>query len=130
MGEVMFENREDVELVSIDVYTNNVDCLNLVEVYLFFFFQAEDGIRDVAVTGVQTCALPISPFPARPSIHRRPRPDHRCRSPPPPGWRLPSPRSAYALWRRRKFPRNGCQGVSRAVCPARAVDAWSERVRA
>src|SRR3989449_6740233 len=29
---------------------------------LFFFFQAEDGIRDVAVTGVQTCALPISPL--------------------------------------------------------------------
>src|SRR2546429_5217139 len=28
----------------------------------FFFFQAEDGIRDVAVTGVQTCALPISRF--------------------------------------------------------------------
>src|SRR6266550_890337 len=27
---------------------------------LIFFFQAEDGIRDVAVTGVQTCALPIS----------------------------------------------------------------------
>src|SRR5256884_6570869 len=27
---------------------------------LLFFFQAEDGIRDVAVTGVQTCALPIS----------------------------------------------------------------------
>src|SRR4030043_723287 len=26
----------------------------------YFFFQAEDGIRDVAVTGVQTCALPIS----------------------------------------------------------------------
>src|SRR5256884_5792311 len=26
---------------------------------LLFFFQAEDGIRDVAVTGVQTCALPI-----------------------------------------------------------------------
>src|SRR2546429_6290328 len=26
----------------------------------FFFFQAEGGIRDVAVTGVQTCALPIS----------------------------------------------------------------------
>src|SRR2546429_3155744 len=29
----------------------------------FFFFQAEDGIRDVAVTGVQTCALPISIVP-------------------------------------------------------------------
>src|SRR5690606_40000025 len=27
---------------------------------LFFFFQAEDGIRDFHVTGVQTCALPIS----------------------------------------------------------------------
>src|SRR2546429_3542905 len=27
---------------------------------IIFFFQAEDGIRDVAVTGVQTCALPIS----------------------------------------------------------------------
>src|SRR5690554_7354601 len=28
--------------------------------FLFFFFQAEDGIRDADVTGVQTCALPIS----------------------------------------------------------------------
>src|SRR5256886_10813569 len=28
-------------------------------VSLFFFFQAEDGIRDLTVTGVQTCALPI-----------------------------------------------------------------------
>src|SRR5207302_8029674 len=28
---------------------------------LRFFFQAEDGIRDFHVTGVQTCALPISP---------------------------------------------------------------------
>src|SRR3989441_12242364 len=28
--------------------------------FLFFFFQAEDGIRDKLVTGVQTCALPIS----------------------------------------------------------------------
>src|SRR5205085_12012436 len=27
--------------------------------FLFFFFQAEDGIRDLTVTGVQTCALPI-----------------------------------------------------------------------
>src|SRR6266705_5233599 len=29
--------------------------------YIFFFFQAEDGIRDRTVTGVQTCALPILP---------------------------------------------------------------------
>src|SRR5438093_9853875 len=28
--------------------------------FFFFFFQAEDGIRDWSVTGVQTCALPIS----------------------------------------------------------------------
>src|SRR5256886_6091540 len=32
--------------------------------FLFFFFQAEDGIRDLTVTGVQTCALPISGGPA------------------------------------------------------------------
>src|SRR5215510_11146575 len=31
----------------------------VVEVTIFFFFQAEDGIRDGHVTGVQTCALPI-----------------------------------------------------------------------
>src|SRR2546427_8466333 len=30
-----------------------------VILYFFFFFQAEDGIRDLTVTGVQTCALPI-----------------------------------------------------------------------
>src|SRR2546426_11781912 len=37
--------------------------------FVVFFFQAEDGIRDYKVTGVQTCALPISRLP-RP---RRPR---------------------------------------------------------
>src|SRR5690349_23395512 len=36
------------------VFFNDV-CL----VFFFFFFQAEDGIRDLYVTGVQTCALPI-----------------------------------------------------------------------
>src|SRR3989454_8862422 len=49
---------------------------------LFFFFQAEDGIRDYKVTGVQTCALPISRQPSA----RRPRAywryTHRC----PPPW--------------------------------------------
>src|SRR5882757_10725129 len=30
-----------------------------VAIFFFFFFQAEDGIRDIGVTGVQTCALPI-----------------------------------------------------------------------
>src|SRR3712207_7711135 len=34
----------------------------MVGVWCFCFFQAEDGIRDIGVTGVQTCALPISDF--------------------------------------------------------------------
>src|SRR2546429_8952671 len=34
-------------------------CLSGRFCFFCFFFQAEDGIRDVAVTGVQTCALPI-----------------------------------------------------------------------
>ena len=41
------------ELIVLDV--SKVGCI-------FFFFQAEDGIRDHCVTGVQTCALPISPL--------------------------------------------------------------------
>src|SRR5436189_271972 len=40
-----------------------------------FFFQAEDGIRDTSVTGVQTCALPISRSAGR---------SHRRRGPAPP----------------------------------------------
>src|SRR5690606_40286733 len=34
-------------------------CVSVFIVFFFFFFQAEDGIRDFHVTGVQTCALPI-----------------------------------------------------------------------
>src|SRR2546428_3510838 len=45
-------NRELVEF-KIEKFTHNVDVI-------VFFFQAEDGIRDLIVTGVQTCALPIS----------------------------------------------------------------------
>src|SRR2546422_10577900 len=33
--------------------------------FFFFFFQAEDGIRDVAVTGVQTCAVPATTVATR-----------------------------------------------------------------
>src|SRR3712207_8729134 len=36
--------------------------------YVFFFFQAEDGIRDIGVTGVQTCALPISAQSSREAL--------------------------------------------------------------
>src|SRR5438874_9664505 len=35
-------------------------CSTFCVLAFFFFFQAEDGIRDLYVTGVQTCALPIS----------------------------------------------------------------------
>src|SRR5690349_19155475 len=35
------------------------DVFCFVSIFFFFFFQAEDGIRDLYVTGVQTCALPI-----------------------------------------------------------------------
>src|SRR5437667_5291392 len=56
-------------------------CLYVFFVFFcfFFFFQAEDGIRDRDVTGVQTCALPISPRgaprrEARLSARRRERP--------------------------------------------------------
>src|SRR2546422_11202355 len=46
-------------------------------VFVVFFFQAEDGIRDVAVTGVQTCALPISLDRALPRLRRFLRRPHR-----------------------------------------------------
>src|SRR5437879_11960835 len=47
-----------------------------------FFVQAEDGIRDTSVTGVQTCALPI--FGGGPAYHQRDRsrpPEHGLTSP-------------------------------------------------
>src|SRR5688572_31278928 len=44
--------------------------------FLFFFFQAEDGIRDLTVTGVQTCALPIFRLVAVDLLDRRTR--HRA----------------------------------------------------
>src|SRR5690554_659391 len=49
----------------------------------FFFFQAEDGIRDADVTGVQTCALPIWTGPrwrrpGRPTPSERPSSNARC----------------------------------------------------
>src|SRR5205823_7376409 len=59
--------RTQGERASCDVGIGHVGAL-----LFFFFFQAEDGIRDKLVTGVQTCALPISgglsldPFGGRP----------------------------------------------------------------
>src|SRR5437867_13272961 len=75
----------------------------------FFFFQAEDGIRDRTVTGVQTCALPICPRAtirsrsARCSAHRgsrRPRARRR------PAWRRATSSSRS---RRREIGRASCR---------------------
>src|SRR6266851_6668201 len=61
----------------------------------FFFFQAEDGIRDRDVTGVQTCALPIY-YPARDPRNSRGRdPGHGMR----PG-RVDNLPQLVELWRR------------------------------
>ena len=42
--------------------------LRLDMIVFFFFFQAEDGIRDIGMTGVQTCALPICIILAKPIV--------------------------------------------------------------
>src|SRR3989475_12598312 len=61
--------------------------------FFFFFFQAEDGIRDLTVTGVQTCALPIS-----------------------------SPSSAGSGWRRvRRDPSRSC-AIPRAISSGESVN--------
>src|SRR5205823_11106838 len=54
-------------------------CRWIYFVWLFFFFQAEDGIRDKLVTGVQTCALPIFDDEQRHALDFRGRrePQHR-----------------------------------------------------
>src|SRR2546430_5689804 len=55
-----------------EVYDNPNDVRDHIRdigvMFFFFFFQAEDGIRDLTVTGVQTCALPISPMAMRASM--------------------------------------------------------------
>src|SRR5438445_11757349 len=42
--------------------------INYYDHAFYFFFQAEDGIRDIGVTGVQTCALPICGSRGRPRL--------------------------------------------------------------
>ena len=49
----------DSVIASVYVMTVVLSVLLSPPVSFFFFFQAEDGIRDIGVTGVQTCALPI-----------------------------------------------------------------------
>src|SRR5439155_17794463 len=80
------------------------------------FFQAEDGIRDGHVTGVQTCALPISALPlgrraraaARPPGRRNGRRARRRRALSPPGPDSPPPPpECLQGWRRAATARDG-----------------------
>src|SRR5215216_6412569 len=48
----------------------------MLGIVVFFFFQAEDGIRDDLVTGVQTCALPISQL----AVEMTKIVEHECRA--------------------------------------------------
>src|SRR5690349_23315605 len=84
------------------------------EIIYLFFFQAEDGIRDLYVTGVQTCALPIS-VPGG-SWHSRSRgyqcPAHECQDPP----GTVDESSVYARgWRKRDECRAGLRSEERRV---------------
>src|SRR5256885_4067698 len=45
--------------LSENLFIESSKSLSYFYIHIFFFFQAEDGIRDYKVTGVQTCALPI-----------------------------------------------------------------------
>src|SRR6266545_5919356 len=76
-------------------------------ILFFFFFQAEDGIRDKLVTGVQTCALPISGSVTH----------WRSWTPvPPPGGQRPRPPQEQAGDRR--FPAVPLTDRGRAGCPS------------
>src|SRR2546430_16910229 len=83
-------------------------------VSFFFFFQAEDGIRDLTVTGVQTCALPICSRPVRRST-----PSDRRRS--------------VAAYKRRPVRRrrrtDGCRGEEKMAGAGRTDD-WRGEARA
>src|SRR5256885_6204898 len=84
-----------------------------------FFFQAEDGIRDYKVTGVQTCALPICAddatvthgglLPDRTHPRMRPRMDRRCGERKAGSIRRRDPRCTPAARRGGKIGRASCR---------------------
>src|SRR5258706_12127304 len=92
---------------------------SFAEFFIFFFFQAEDGIRDWSVTGVQTCALPIcneymyqelakanisDPQPADPQYLPSPAPDTCTRCP-----CASRDRPCSAPWTTRQIGRASCR---------------------
>src|SRR5256885_7754845 len=105
---------------------------------VYFFFQAEDGIRDYKVTGVQTCALPIwtdpAGRPARPALrgpwriapvprHRPARPARRPRAAPAARSRCPrepgAAGAAGAAWRARQIAARRWRPAARAAAGPR-----------
>src|SRR3989442_9291901 len=88
----------------------------------FFFFQAEDGIRDADVTGVQTCALPISARRARETPRagwdRTPAVSPRTPLPRPPSRRSATARGPGRR-RRGSRPRRSPTEIGRASCRER-----------
>src|SRR2546427_8875755 len=98
-------------------------------VYFIFFFQAEDGIRDLTVTGVQTCALPILSFahPKNVALLRRGRTqsdEHRC--PPSTGTQAPVIHDPASVTNSRNRPLSS-SGLPRRRIGMRLISAlpWS-----
>src|SRR5688572_32932305 len=79
---------------------------------VFFFFQAEDGIRDLTVTGVQTCALPIYELLGRLQ-----------------GVRRPPRRRGVHLVQRQARPHLGVRAGREGAVPARPAPRRSEERR-
>src|SRR5260221_10472094 len=92
-----------------------------ITIAFFFFFQAEDGIRDHCVTGVQTCALPICMWYPRAARRRYRR-----------AWYLRTARRRYRLCRRarrRAFRPRIRRMASHILCRDEIGRAsWRERV--
>src|SRR5258708_26463330 len=93
---------------------------------LRFFFQAEDGIRDDLVTGVQTCALPILPsVPSCSSTHRRRSSGRSSRAAR--LWPTPEP-SRRAAERRHSVAQSSSEEIGRASCREKRVDLGGRRI--
>src|SRR2546430_4831397 len=105
-------------MISFQVSQVRLATCRVLTVPVVFFFQAEDGIRDLTVTGVQTCALPIWPVRLRtagwPAARVRPglRPAAGRLRPVRPataGWRLRPGLRPAAGWLRPEIGRASCR---------------------
>src|SRR3989454_9510330 len=85
-------------------------------IFFFFFFQAEDGIRDYKVTGVQTCALPIYGRGRAPREGREDQ-DLPVRAP----HRVPAPRRAPPAVHRSQDRRREAQGLRERMAHKKGV---------